>query len=269
MKTLRITENNNIVFPNTQPFQNNLGWSENFTEYENDMLKVVINNQENYETVRYIHEPYSGITTDVSLLQTDTWFYFYFINDDTYVNNYEATGLLDSENASLAPQAIKSFFRLEFYKTPNNELPDRTNRKLVFAKNLVFTSGEKFFTTKNNFNDFVFIPIFNGNNYRNKENMYIYWFQDATPYDGTIYTGNTFWITAKYFNAKNGDILDFTNKCLSPTTEISESEDIYYKMEIDMVNYSYKMYEYNGTKGDRAGTRNNPIIFYERGGASC
>lgn len=269
MKTLKITENNNIIFVNTQPFQNNLAWSENFSEYENDMLEVVTNDPENYETVRYIHEPYSGITSNTSLLQTDIWFYFYFIAGSTYVQNYEATDLSNSENASLLSQATKSFFRLEFYKTPNNESPERANRKLVFAKNLVFTSGEKFYTTKNNLNDYVFVPVFTGNNYRNKENMYIYWFQDNTPYDETLYTGNTFWVTAKYYNAKNGEILDFTNKCLSPTTEISESDDIYYQMDIDMVNYSYKIYEYDGEKGNRAGIRHNPIKFYEKGGATC
>jgi hypothetical protein len=267
MKTLKISENNNLVVVNTLPFQNNLGWSESFSEYENEMLETVTNDPENYETVRYIHEPYSGITNNTDITQTDIWFYFYFISGNKYVQNYEATDLSNSENASLLSQATQSFFRLEFYKTTNNESPDRINRKLVFAKNLVFTSGEKFYNTK--ISDYVYVPVFTGSNYRNKENMYIFWFQDTSPYDETAYTGNTFWVTAKYYNAKDGSILDFTNKCLSTTTEIIETDDIYYQMDIDMNNYSYKIYEYDGIKGDRVGTRQNPIKFYEKGGATC
>jgi hypothetical protein len=99
--------------------------------------------------------------------------------------------------------------------------------------------------------------------------MYVFWFQDTTPYNETAYTGNTFWVTAKYYNAKNGEILDFTNKCLSTTTEIVETDDIYYRMDIDMNNYSYKIYEYDGEIGDRVGTRQTPIKFYEKGGAIC
>jgi hypothetical protein len=269
MNILNTNENKNIILPNNTATQNDLGWSESFSDYENDLLKQITNDPENYETIRYIHEPYSGITTSNFLLQTDIWFYFYFISGNTYVQNYEPTELTNSENAKLLAQSTKSFFRLEFYKTNNNEPPERANRKLVFAKNLVLTSGEKFFCTKNNLNDYIYVPVFTGNNYRNKENMYLFWFQDTTPYEETQYTGNTFWVTAKYFNAKNGDILDFTNKCLSPTTEINESDDLYYQMDIDMSNYSYKIYEYDGTKGDRVGTTQSPIKFYEKGGASC
>jgi len=269
MKTLRITTDNNLILPNITTFQNNLGWSESFLEYENELLEKIINDPENYETVRYIHEPYPGFSTNPGLLQTDIWFYFYFISGNNYVQNYEATDLSNSENVSLLSQATKSFFRLEFYKTLNNEPPDRANRKLVFTKNLVFTSGERFFCTENGINDYIFVPVFTGTSYRNKENMYNFWFQDTSPFDGTPYTGNTFWITAKYFNAKNGDILDFTNKCLSPTTEIVETEDIYYQMDINLNDYSYKIFEYNGTKGERVGINSKPIKFYEKGGATC
>lgn len=269
MKILRVSEDNNILLNNNVTFQTDLGWSDNFVEFEEQSLEKIINPIENYETVRYIHKPYTGMTASTDVLKTDIWFYFYFISGNTYVQNYEATELTNKENTLMLKQTTKSFFRLEFYKTPNNESPDRTNRKLVFAKNLTLPSGEQYFCTANNLNDLVYVPVFCGSSYKNKENMYIFWFQDETSYNETLYTGNTFFVTAKYYNAKNGDILDFTNRCMSKTAEINENEDLYYMMEIDRTDFSYQIYEYDGQKGNRVGFTTNPIKFYEKGGATC
>lgn len=269
MEILKITGDTSIIVNNQINFQTNLDWSENFKDYEENLLEKLINDPDNYETVRYIHKPYSGLTSNSTLRQTDIWFYFYFISGSTYVQNYEAIGLSNKSNAVMNELTMNSFFRLEFFKTTNNQAPDRANRKLVFAKNIVLPSGEKFFLTKNSFNDLIFVPVFNGSSYKNKENMYIYWFQDDTPLDTTQYTGNTFWFTAKYFDAITGDIIDFANKCHSKTYEIQESKDLYYQMEIDRTDFSYQIYQYNGTKGERIGFKNSPIKFYEKGGASC
>lgn len=269
MKILKPLQNLNIVLNNQTDFKTNLGWSESFVEYENEMLDLVINDIENYETVRYIHQEYDGMTTNPLHTQNDIWFYFYFLSGGTYVQNYEAVGITNSENAKLTKQTTNSFFRLEFFKTPNDESPDRSNRRLIFAKNLDLPIGEKFYLTMNDFNDYVFVPVFIGSNYKNKENMYFYWFQDDTPYDETELTGNTFYMTAKFFNGGDGSILDFTNTCFDTTHEVDETQDMYYKVIIDMNNYSYRIHEYDGTMGDRAGTRSNPIKFYEKGGGNC
>jgi hypothetical protein len=195
--------------------------------------------------------------------------YFYFLSGTTYVQNYEAVGITNKENATLNKQTTSSFFRLEFFKTPNDETPDRTNRKLVFAKNILIPSGEKYYYTSNNFNDYVFVPVFIGSSYRNKENMYFFWFQDETPYDETQLTGNTFYMTAKFFNGDDGSVIDFVNNCFNTSYEIVENEDMYYKVLIDMNEYSYRVFEYNGSVGDRCGLRSNPIKFYEKGGGNC
>ena len=224
---------------------------------EEQILSEIINPIENYETVRYIHKPY---TSSLGVEQTDIWFSFYFLNSgSTYVNDYEPTGLSNRENALMLKQTVKSFFRLEFFKTPNGVKPDRTNRKLVFAKNLSLPLGEKYFHT--DFNDYIFLPVFMGSNYRNKENMYLFWFQDESPFSGTTITGNTFWMTAKFYNAEDGSISDFVNKPnftdvvsdgrigksgnpikfyeKNSLSGYTEYEDLYYKVTIDKSDYSY------------------------------
>lgn len=250
--------------------QTNAGWQDNLSEFENEVLEDVINPVINYETVRYVHKPYnsSGIT------QTDIWFYFYFKNGTGYTNglDYSLVGITPQENEKMLKQSTQSFFRLEFFKTPGVmsgstlvcEPPTRRNRRLVFAKNLSLPLGEKFFYSV--LNGYVHVPVFTGSNYRNKENMYLFWFQDESALNETNLsgstTGNTFFMTAKFYNAKDGSIIDFTNRQI--TSEILEQNDMYYQVNIDKTNYQYDVFLYTGNTGNRMGTRTQPIRFYEK-----
>jgi hypothetical protein len=268
MRILRNNTNNNLLINSENDFKTDLAWQENAQELEKETLKQIINPIDNYETVRYIHEKYP-IPNSTGNSQNDIWFYFYFLTGGTYTNglDYNIVGITYEENSKLLRQSTETFFRLEFYKTPNNEPPERSNRRLVFTKNLSLPLGEKYFYTP--INKFVFVPVFTGSNYRNKENMYLFWFKDDSAFEETNITGNTFWMTARFFNSKDGTILNFTNSGLTSTTEIVENRDMYYKMEINRTevpsntDYSYKIYSYSGTTGGRVGTVTNPIKFYE------
>lgn len=268
MKILRNDSSQKLVFNTEQDFKTDLGWDQNAKELETETLKNIINPSENYETVRYIHKEYE-IPTFTGYNQTDIWFYFYFISGSTsggtYVIDYEPTGLSARENAKMLRQTTESFFRLEFFKTPNDVAPDRTNRRLVFAKNLSLPLGEKYFFSGSTLVDTIFKPVFNGSNYRNAENMYLFWFKDDSAFDETTLTGNTFYMTAKFFNAEDGTISDFTNRSMSFNEIIDESRDMYYKMIIDRTDYSYQVFNYSGTTtGSRIGKSGNPIVFYEK-----
>jgi hypothetical protein len=318
MKILRKDTDLNILLNTETDFQTNLGWEESLKEFETEILSDIINPIENYETVRYIHKPYtsSGVT------QTDIWFYFYFQSGGTYVQDYTPQGISSQENENMLKQATESFFRLEFFKTPiknwnsdstykitelvtyngntytsllnsnknNNPLtssgkwvlsslnsqvyepPTRQNRKLIFAKNLSLPLGEKMFY--NPLNGYIHLPVFRGSNYSNKENMYFFWFQDEsvlteTNLSGTT-TGNTFFMTAKFYNAKDGSITDFTNDSYSTGHTITEQNDMYYQVDINKTDYSYQVYFYNGVvKCEEVGLTNKPIMFFERGGGTA
>lgn len=234
MKILRKNIDQNIILNGEDTFKTDLGWQDNAAEMEREILESIINPAQNYETIRYIHKPY---TSDNGLSQTDIWFKFSFISGSTYVQDYEPTGLTAKENAEMLRQTTESFFRLEFYKTPNNEAPDRSNRKLVFTKNLALPLGEKYFYTP--LNDYIFKPVFMGSNYRNKENMYIFWFKDDSVFSEELLKGNNFYMTAKFFNAEDGSIVDFTNKDMITLSGVDNSQ--------------------------RIGTSMNPILFFQKG----
>jgi hypothetical protein len=272
MKILAKNNDQSILISTNQHFKTDLGWTENAQQMEQEILYDIINPAENYETVRYIHTPYSVTSTSgTTFTQTDIWYNFYFLNSvGGYVQNYEVTGISFRENAKMLKQSTESFFRLEFYKTNNDESPNQTNRRLVFSKNLSLPLGEKVFFTgvpsgfTQPLNDFIYVPVFMGSNYRNTENMYLFWFVDDTPFSETNITGNTFYMTAKYYNAKDGSVTDFVNKTKNLNQDIIEEEDVYYKVIIDRTDYSYIVYQYDGNIGGRRGVQTNPINFYER-----
>jgi len=275
MKILAKNNDQSIIIPSNQMFKTDLGWTDSAEQMEKEILYEIINPTENYETVRYIHSPYNqtSTTSGTTFQQTDIWYSFYFLNNSgNYSQNYENVGISFEENSKMLKQATESFFRLEFYKTNNDTSPNLTNRRLVFAKNLSLPLGERVFYTgiptgsTIPLNDYVYVPVFTGSNYKNTENMYFFWFTDDSPFIETNITGNTFYMTAKYYNAKDGSVIDFVNKSknVNASTSYVEEEDVYYKVIIDRSDYSYIVYLYNGSIGSRVGLVNTPINFYER-----
>ena len=261
MKIVTSNSDQKLVLNADLDFQTNAGWQENLDQLEEEILEEVINPIANYETVRYIHEPY--VSTN-GVYQSDIWYCFYFSNAGSYSGgcDYNLMGITPQNNATMIDSTLDSFFSLEFYKTPNDVAPDRTNRKLVFTRDLSLPAGERFFYTT--INEYIFIPVFTGSNFRNKENMYFFWFHDDSAFDDTQYTGDTFWISAKFYNSADGSISDFTTTGLTTSQNVTESTDMYYKMIINRTDYSYIIYRYNGTQGTRIGTSGDPILFFEK-----
>jgi hypothetical protein len=346
MEILKNSNNLNIVVNSEQNFRTDLGWQDNLADFEDEILKDIINPSKNYETVRYIHKPYNKTISGITMSQTDIWFQFYFAttgNTPNYVLDYNPVGISTQENQLMTKQSTESFFRLEFYKTPGSitnyvltcEPPTRQNRRLINSKNLALPLGEKYFHTGSNYGYNIFVPVFTGSNYRNKENMYLFWFDNESvltdtnlsgtttldqyvfgtgttiqtilftnenneitqvniPTTGTTLIGwtgqtftipnqvtynrnfyhgmNTFFMTAKFFNADRGEILDFINSGQTTSYNITEEKDMYYQIDFDNFDRTYQIYRYTGTtKLGRIGTGNtvnNSITFYEKGGAT-
>ena len=57
MEILFKNKNMNLVLNQEQDFKTDLGWQENAQELEDQTLEKIINPVDNYETVRYIHQP--------------------------------------------------------------------------------------------------------------------------------------------------------------------------------------------------------------------
>lgn len=269
MKILKNTDNIDLILDLNSEFNIDLGKEESLEMFEKETIRDLINPIENYETARFAHKPYSGLTASPNDLQCDIWFYFSFYKDTLSITphfggiDYSLAGITERENVKMLKQTTKSFFRLEFYKVADGESPDRTNRKLAFAKNLSIPSGEKILYEP--FNGLIYVPIFCGSNFKNKENMFLFWFQDENVLAGSVLTGGTFYMTARFFNEKDGTILNFGNKSKAIDDNINENNDLYYKVIFDRTNYTYEVFTYSTEKiiPQKVGTADNPIMFYE------
>lgn len=253
MEILNNNSENKILLDIKTKFQTDLGWEETVQEFESEVLESIINPLENYETVRYTHKPYNS--------KNDIWYQFYFYNNSsTHVGglDYELIGIKSDENKKLTNSNNPCFFRLEFYKTPNNVLPNRNNRKLAFTKMLLVPSGEKVFYKK--IFDYIYVPIFRGSSYLKNENVDLYWFYDDDVLKGSIYSGDTFYLTVRFYNTLDNSIYNFTNKSLTPTQTISEENDVYYKFVLDKTTLTFQLFD---STGNRIGLTDNPIKFYE------
>ena len=244
----------NLIFNPTTDFKSNAGWEENFQSFEKETLRSIINPTENYETIRYIHDPYNLTVSSIVTLTSDIWFYFYFLDTAsgyTHGLDYNLIGITPQQNALMTKQSTKSFFRLEFYTTPNRE-----TQKLVMAKDLSLPLGQKVYYA--DLKHDIHIPVFNGNNYRNSENMYLFWFPDET-----VYSGMTFYMTARFFNAEDGSISRFMNN--THKTLVNDSDDLYYKVVFNRAAHTYNVYEYDAISKAtvRKGLYSSPINFYE------
>ena len=257
-------ESKRLILDQQQEFRTDSGWDESFQTYEDEVLKDIINPIENYETCRYIHKPY---TSSNGIEQTDIWFYFYFVENGGYILDYTPQGL--DQTTKLLADVKNSFFRLEFYKTPNNEPPNRSNRRLVFAKNLSLPVGERCFI--DGLNGELYVPVFMGSNYKNKENMYLFWFEDDSVLEETLLTGTTFFMTAKFYNAADGSRIQFANKEILNGADVVEEDDLYFEVQMDRSNapsYHYDITDYDSSgtvRGNRRGESSDPIKFYEIG----
>jgi hypothetical protein len=254
MKVLRSTTDLRLNITQDTDFRTDLGWEENFQEFEDVTLRTIINPVDNYETIRYIHKPYTSTITNG--VQPDIWYYFYFLdgnNGYTKGLDYSLVGLTNQDNALMLTYTEKSFFRLEFYTTPHRE-----DQKLVYAKSLSLPIGQRVYHAT--LNEYIHIPVFTGNNYKGAENMYLFWFVD-----GSVYTGTTLYMKARFFDGKDGSIVPFANKAKSPSDVFDVVNDFYYQLVFDKTDYSYQIFVYDGTNntGNRIGQTGNPINFYQ------
>lgn len=262
MKIKNENSNLNLVLNGDMFTKADLGWDDSFKEYEEDVLRIIINPISNYETKQFTHKSYplseySGNTQD------SIWYQFYFLSGSTFICDYEPTGLSAKENSLMLKQTTKSFFTLEFYRTTDGELPTRINRKIAFRKKLSLPLGEKFFYTT--LNDYIFKPVFSGSSFRNKENMSLFWLKDK-DIGNLESTTETLWFTAKFYNAEDGSITDFTNRDMTapfvserygfhtnpvkfyqkdPSNSTIIEDDLYYKIIFNWVDYTYVI-EYDG-----------------------
>jgi len=257
----------------------NLGREDLIKQYEDDVIEQVINPVEDFETTRYSHNKWLNVnnipknsttyefsffnrTVDVDTTtpaNSNLWVSSYTYVDPSVYQNYSGITFTNKELYYYANSFKRSFFKLDFYDTT-----DAQNQQIYFTVVIPTQQGEKaqvdIGTPTVPKPVDIRKPLFNLDYVGDKEGYFIYWLKSREYIDL-----NTFYMSAKFFNAKIGQFVRMTNR---PQSNISEkfnfdkSEYFYYKVNLDVDNYEYEVFEEYGV-GNRVGQLNNGIKWYE------
>ena len=102
-------------------------------------------------------------------------------------------------------------------------------------------------------------PIFKLDYFGDKEGFFLYWLRDKE-----FYNIDTFYMTAKFFDAKLGQFIRLMNTgqfSLTGNKWGFKDEDYFYNKVV--LNYDNKTYQVFDINDQRIGTENNPIKMYE------
>lgn len=245
-----------------------LGLDMAIDEYESQVITEVVGVGRDFEVSRFAHAPATG-TTDNTEVNYEFYFYSGGSLDDIYSwnINYMSEGFTPQELYYYNNNFSNSFFKLDFYDTPDEKR--QTNYLTVIIPT---QQGLKMDTLMNRTVVSVKKPKFILDYVGDKEGFFLYWLKKKTFLDI-----DTFYMTAKFYNAKTGqftkmmtgrgtDPLDNTEgpqSNINPGTNDKYTFDnlqyFYYTVKLDYTKQTYQVFN---TFGERLGT-NIPIKWYE------
>jgi hypothetical protein len=223
-------------------------------QYEETAIAEVVGKGYDFEVDRFPHAQHSGSS------RTDINYEFYFFSGGNLTSSSEWRSSYISESFTVqdvfyySDSFTKSFFKLDFYDTV-----DEKNQKNYFTVIIPTQQGE--FMDINMARTPVKIrkPKFKLDYIGDKEGFFIYWLKSLE-----FIPLNTFYMTAKFYNAKTGAFTKMLNK---PQSTINNNNKFifdnidyfYYKVVLDYVDIQYTVYD---LQGNRVGTTST-IKWYE------
>ena len=247
-----------------------LGLDQSIDEYEADIIKKVTGEYGDFEVTRFAHapiavsDPYSDNAFEVTDIQYEFNFYSGGTLDDSanWRNNYMSEGFTTDEIYYYTNNFSNSFFKLDFYD--NVDEKRQTNYLTIIIPT---QQGLTMDTIMQRTPVKIKRPYFVLDYVGDKEGFFIYWLKKRN-----FLNIKTFFMTAKFYDAKNGY---FTKMMNVPQSSISgdkfvfdSTQYFYYRVELDYEKHNYQVFSMNKQQtlysnlGDRAGAT-IPIKWYE------
>ena len=237
------------------------GRDQAIVEYETQMVKEVLGLPLDFETARFANNQYNNGDTEVNY---EFNFYNYQLpitaNTVTTANwgiSYLNRGFSSEQIFYYRPPFTKSFFKLDFYDTP-----DEKTQKNYITIVIPVTQGQKQLIQIQTLSGSQLInkPKYNLDYIGDKEGFFIYWLRDRDYIDLT-----RFYMSAKFFDGRQGVFVRMTNTPqtqITPNTVLFNNADYFYYL-VDL-NYDNKTYEIKRTDNFvRVGDFTTPIKWYE------
>lgn len=217
--------------------------------WEKDAIETVIGVAKDFEIFRFAHDSYGPDN------QTQINYQFYFEDGfNNWGNTYLNTNFTTEELYRRVNSFKKSFYKLDFYDT--KETQTQTNYFTViiptyFGETETASISPLLPTVEIKKPD-IFLDYVS-----DKEGFFYYWLRSKD-----FLNISTFYMTAKFFDAKNGVFIKMMNdlpSTLSDPNSFDGSIYFYYKVVLDYNDKTYKIFDSNDIRvGD--GT---PIKWYE------
>ena len=235
-----------------------LGQDDSIDKFETEVIKEVIGSVDDFEVGRFSHLPYSLDT------KTEINYDFYFfsgsdinsiISDSDWEVSYIAEGFDPQQVYYFERPFTKSFFKLDFYDT-KNPISQKNYFTIIIPVQQGGLESVQISPYKPNVN--IKKPSYSLDYVGDKEGFFLYWLRDTEYLDI-----NTFYMTAKFFDARLGVFVKMMN---TPQSQIPSdrfvfegSNYFYYDVDVD---YNTKTYQVKNNSGSRVGTT-IPIKWYE------
>ncbi len=169
-----------------------VGQSDSIEIWEKNAIAEVIGLAKDFDILRFAHEEYG------SDQQTSVNYKFYFFDElnSDWVDDYQAEGFTTEENYYISNGFERSFFKLDFYNTPDN-----ANQTIYFTVILPLQTGEENSVSISPYLPPVLVerPEFKLDYTKNREGFFFYWMRDKK-----FLNLDTFYMSAKFFDAKLG-----------------------------------------------------------------
>jgi hypothetical protein len=252
----------------------NLGREDLIEQFEEEVISEILNPINDFETLRFSHSEWSFTQANTTTNGTSANYEFYFYDNNTNVtastiNNwntdYENATFTDSEIYYFANSFKGSFFKLDFYDSPQNETQTLILSLIIPTQQGLKESGTvgpPLNQTTVQVKKPKFVLDSTGSD---KEGFFIYWLKNKN-----YLTANEFYVSAKFFNAKIGEFVRLINKPQSDFSgqnmfNLDKIQYFYYKYVLDYDTNEYMVYSYNANlqNSQRVGTGNTPIKWYE------
>lgn len=228
-------------------------------EYEKTILNEVIGQPKDFEVLRFSHKPTLNAFTDIN-------YEFNFFDNTVpvqiatplnWASTYFNTGFNVQDIYYYTNPFTKSFFKLDFYDTPNE--PTQKNYFTVIIPVQQGLSQTALLSTFVPPVD-IRIPTFKLDFVGDKEGFFLYWLREKNYIDI-----NTFYMSAKFFDARTGVFVRMTNRLqtlLLPTFfTFNNSNYFYYKVTLDYSSFTYKVNDV--ISNIEVGNATQPIKLYE------
>jgi len=238
------------------------GRNDSIEIYEEEVVEEIIGSPKDYEITRFGHD-YYDIPPLINLSEIIYRFNFFTLLDvdvpgssaSDWVCSFTAATLDGYEVYYQTKQFKNSFFKLDFYDTTITTT-QKNYFTIILSSDGPRTENVTISPVVSNVD--ITIPEYPLDYIGKKEGFFVYWLRDRS-----VINLNTFYMTAKFFDAKNGQFIKMMTvpQGILPEKYLFPPEIYFYKrLDLDYNNYTYKIYDLLTGTREGVGT---PINWYE------